>query len=97
MHCFLYYSLQGRCQNYKWCVCLIFKSLEKNISKCDQKTNGRNKRKYVPYTQTHTSFNHIMKISYGTGEEAIQPEEGVKIIKRGWALFSGYLHIINVK
>lgn len=50
--------------------------MEKNVSKCDQKTNGRNKRKYVPYTQTHTSFNHIMKISYGTGEEAIQPEEG---------------------
>lgn len=53
---------------------------------CDKNT-GRNKRKYAP-PHTHTNFNHIMIILYGTGEVAIQPEEGLKIIqRRGWTLF----------
>lgn len=51
---------------------------------------------------THPHFNHIMIILYGTGEEAIQPEEGVEIIqRRGWALFfmifAYYLRLIKKK
>lgn len=42
----------------------------------------------MPPPPTHKKFNHILIISYGTGEEAIQPEEGLNIIqRREWGLF----------
>lgn len=65
-----------------WMVCEShFWKFRKNVSKQTVEI----KENMPP----HTNFNHIMIISYGTGEKAIQPEEGLIIIQRmEWGLFS---------